>query len=1233
MRRWLGLFVVTGLGLALPIAAADDPPDYPDRSYTPDQVFTQITGDMGAEDHNQPSVVGGYLLLAGNGSHAFWDITDPVSPVLVSEFDSPHGDGEAESHQVAYHRAVDGTVGVMLINGRGVEFWDVTDPTTPALLGVALLEGVDYGDNSEAVWGVAWQGDYAYAGGTNTGLHVIDVSDPTAPTVVRRVPTAELGTVSAGPVFPIGNLMVMGVPKEHAGIVTIDIGDPADPTLLDFEKPETESYIGWFYGRHAYLLTPFRTYDVTTDPTDIRLLGSIETPNSEYVSFGDGHLFLGSLRPNPGIFKYRLIDGTAMEMLGQVRGRMRLGALLSDDQFSLPVGNLVIMSDDESAIGSSIGVHDERRDSRPPEVAYVNPADGATGQPLTTRVGLSFTDQIDLRSIDASSLIVRPVGGEPLEGSIAHMQTLVGFAPTEPLSPDTTYEVVLPAGGVTDLVGNAIAVEHRSAFSTGDGVAAPTCALEALAPAVVGEEATLSGVDAGPDALYAFDFGDGATAPPSAMASVSHAWDAPGRYPVVLEVETAAGTRRCSGTQIVHRPLTSDAPSRSSSVVVDEATTTAWMANPDADTVTGVDADSLEVRSETDVCARPQTLSRAGDGTIWVACEDGDEVAVLDADGGFLTAIALRYGAAPYGVVVSPDGETAWVSLQGTGELVAIDVASRAIRDRVPLSDEPMGAFVPRGVAVSHDGARVYVTRFISPADQGEVVVVDTAALEVERVITLAIDPGPDESTSGRGVPNYLSSIAISPDGTRAHVPSKKDNVERGLARDGEPLDNDNTVRTIVSVLDLEGGAELLDARVDLDDHDMAFAAEFSALGDVVFVASQGTNRVDVFDVATGEPIAGFSTGLAPQGLWLSGDRLYVASFLSRTLDVFDVSGILDATDNTARALAAVPTVAEEPLTPEVLLGKQIFYNADSPQMSRDGYLACASCHLGGGSDARVWDFTDRGEGLRNTTDLRGRAGVAHGPVHWTGNFDEIHDFENDIRNAFGGSGFLADEDWEAEMRSDPLGGAKAGLSPALDALAAYVATLDRFPRSPYKTEEGEMTAEALEGRAIFESLDCLECHAGERLTDSALDVRHEVGTVRDTSGSRLGEALDGFDTPTLRGVWNGAPYLHDGSAATLEEALRVPGHGNAQDLDAERMAALVRFLLELDDDALGYAEPDPDPDPEPMPMRELGGGGCACRSSGPGSAGTGWALLSLVPLIVLGRRRGQRRRFTGRWP
>ena len=75
--------------------------------------------------------------------------------------------------------------------------------------------------------------------------------------------------------------------------------------------------------------------------------------------------------------------------------------------------------------------------------------------------------------------------------------------------------------------------------------------------------------------------------------------------------------------------------------------------------------------------------------------------------------------------------------------------------------------------------------------------------------------------------------------------------------------------------------------------------------------------------------------------------------------------------------------------------------------MSADSYISCASCHVDGGHDGRVWDFTGRGEGLRRTTDLRGRSGVGHGNVHWSGNFDEIQDFEHDIRGPFGGIGFL----------------------------------------------------------------------------------------------------------------------------------------------------------------------------------------------------------------------------------
>ena len=83
------------------------------------------------------------------------------------------------------------------------------------------------------------------------------------------------------------------------------------------------------------------------------------------------------------------------------------------------------------------------------------------------------------------------------------------------------------------------------------------------------------------------------------------------------------------------------------------------------------------------------------------------------------------------------------------------------------------------------------------------------------------------------------------------------------------------------------------------------------------------------------------------------------------------------------------------------------FHDAGDRRMSRDHYISCASCHLEGGHDGRTWDFTQAGEGLRNTIDLRGRAGTAHGNVHWTANFDEIQDFEHDIRGPFGGDGFL----------------------------------------------------------------------------------------------------------------------------------------------------------------------------------------------------------------------------------
>jgi CxxC motif-containing protein (DUF1111 family) len=273
--------------------------------------------------------------------------------------------------------------------------------------------------------------------------------------------------------------------------------------------------------------------------------------------------------------------------------------------------------------------------------------------------------------------------------------------------------------------------------------------------------------------------------------------------------------------------------------------------------------------------------------------------------------------------------------------------------------------------------------------------------------------------------------------------------------------------------------------------------------------------------------------------------------------------------------LARLQIPTSEPLTPEVLRGKRLFNDSADPRLSQDNYIACAHCHLDGESDLLIWDFTDRGEGLRDTIALNGRAG-GDGPIHWSANFDEVQDFENDIRHAFGGAGLLADADWRAGSVSDTLGDPKAGLSEDLDALAAYVGSLGDEARSPHRLAGGELPPAAIAGKALFESpqLGCTACHAGPRLTDSqwlapAVPLLHDVGTLGPGSGKRLGQPLTGLDTPSLHGLWRSAPYLHDGSAPTLLDVLttRNPDdlHGATGTLDAAELADLVAYLLCLD--------------------------------------------------------------------
>jgi hypothetical protein len=155
-----------------------------------------------------------------------------------------------------------------------------------------------------------------------------------------------------------------------------------------------------------------------------------------------------------------------MRVTGRIWGRLNLGAL-NDDQFPLPIGNLLVIGDDQSPYhGWFIAVHQAEPDTKPPVVDTVIPNNNATGVSTKSRIGITFSDNIELATVNAASFIVRPVGGQPLAGKWGSRMGVVNFDPDADLQPGTTYEVVLPRGGLADLVGNTLATEFRSTFTT-----------------------------------------------------------------------------------------------------------------------------------------------------------------------------------------------------------------------------------------------------------------------------------------------------------------------------------------------------------------------------------------------------------------------------------------------------------------------------------------------------------------------------------------------------------------------------------------------------------------------------------------------------------------------------------------------------------------------------------------------------------------------------------------------
>ena len=561
-----------------------------------------------------------------------------------------------------------------------------------------------------------------------------------------------------------------------------------------------------------------------------------------------------------------------------------------------------------------------------------------------------------------------------------------------------------------------------------------------------------------------------------------------------------------------------------SSIGITPDGTTVFVVNPDSGSVTAIDTASETKRDELRIGRDPRILAVGPDGQqLYVTSQASATLTILDTQP-FSILAKLRVGPEPYGVVADPTGHLAYVASSGAARIDVVDTEIAQVVDTIPTQARP------KGLAIANDGTRLYVTHFLS----GTVSVIDLTS----RTVLAVIATGPESNIAQR--------IVLHPTQNRAYLPHIRSNVSNP-----HPL-FDTTLFPVVSVIDLATDQHLLHERLELSVVDrpvnLPFDLALSSDGQRAHIVYLGSGDMSVIDLASRTVLAHLEVGVGPRGLVLTPDdrTAYVANALSDDVSVVDL--------DTFEEVTRIP-VTTSPLSPQLKRGKLLFTSSRSTRVSRDRWMSCESCHADGEQDGRTWLFPD---GPRNTTNLRGLAHTH--PLHWSADRDEVQDFEFTIRELQAGTGLIEDGEPQPE-----LGLPNAGLSADLDALAAFVESLQPKP-SPFRLADGTLTPAAQNGQAVFHRADvgCADCHIPPLFTDFLL---HDIG-MGNGPGELLGPA---FDTPSLRGIWHTAPYLHDGRASTLREVLVTHNptdqHGQTAHLSERELQDLVAFLLSLEGD------------------------------------------------------------------
>ena len=585
---------------------------------------------------------------------------------------------------------------------------------------------------------------------------------------------------------------------------------------------------------------------------------------------------------------------------------------------------------------------------------------------------------------------------------------------------------------------------------------------------------------------------------------------------------------------------------------------TLLVVNPDSGSLTLVDTASRSVVVELPVGVDPRTVAVDDAGQrAYVANRGSDSISVVDlAARSVVTEVAV--GGRPYGVVVSPAGDRLYVAEQGTDRLAILDTNTFDTLDLLPVADRPSG------LAVSDDGQTLYITHLLT----NTITVLTVRPFVVYLPLILrglpAFGSAGHQATSYQSTgylfstvvlwpnSNLVQSVVLSPDRQRAYIPHTLSNSNKRV------LTFDTTVFPQVALVDLATRQHLVGQQIDLGTIDppgvgLPFDAALTRDGLELWVLNAASNDVSVVDLTGRRLVAHIEVGDNPRGIVLSPDgaTAYVNNTLAGTVSVIDTS---------AYTVTAVITATDIPLPPVLLNGKRLFHTSDDPRLSLAQWISCNTCHFEGEHDGRTWFFGFAG--LRNTTGLLGM--VETYPLRWSAEWDESADAEYANRRENFGSGLLEGDMnctlFPPDCVNHPP---NQGRSYDLDCLAAFMDSL-QAPLSPAHAGGEPLTQAELRGQAIFNDPDlrCAECHPPPLYTDHQT---HDVGTAPAFPDEKIGPA---YDTPTLRGLYDSAPYFHDGSATTLYETLTRPSPGSEHDvrglLTEAEIQDLIAFLLAL---------------------------------------------------------------------